>query len=138
MLDLILSILPDALTVADTLHADTIGDVVDDITGVIGGYIEFIILAVLGFVNKFLVDGAKMVQKYVDKLPDGVVATIAFGTSQVIVFINAYLIGWGAPELAEDPSMLVTGLQGLVVWFVSMGWHDFIKHFVTKKEDDTE
>ena len=129
---------------AQQVQADTIGDLVSDITEFAGGYIQFVLLAVLGLINRYIVQVAKLVGRGADRLPGPVVATIAFATAQLIVFVNTYLVGFGAPELDEDPALLVTGLEGLVVWFVSMGWHGFLKELlgeapvVDDSEDDTD
>ena len=120
------------------IQPDTIGELVRDVTEFVGGHIEALVIIILGLLNRVIVQGAKAVGAVAGKLPAPVVATVAFATAQVIVFVNTYLVGFGAPVLAEDPALLVTGLEGLVVWFLSMGWHGFLKSLLGGKgEQDT-
>ena len=132
MLVLLMQMVTDTLaTVPDVMiQTDTIGDLVGDMTEFAGNYIELLVLTLLGLFNRFLVQGAKLVQTAAGKLPGPVVATIAFATAQLIAFVNVFLLGWGSPVLPEDPTMLVAGLEGIVIWFVSMGWHGFLKNWL--------
>lgn len=129
MLFELMTIVPDLLAQVPT---DT--TVAGEIAGDLAEYVELLILAAFGVVNKLIVDGAKFVEKQVGKLPGPVVATIAFATAQAIVFVNAFLVGWGAPALSDDPAALAVGIQGLVVWATSMGWHSLVKALRERKE----
>lgn len=130
----LLAIVSDTIFVDTLAQADTIGDVVDDIVLVMGSWVEYIILAALGLLTKLLVDLEKLVQNYVGKLPGPVVAVMAAATAQLVMFVNDYLNVWGGPSLSTDPALLITGISGLVVWLVSMGWHSFLKSILKRKE----
>jgi hypothetical protein len=132
----LLTILQDTVVVDTIVQADTIGDLVSDVTLFLGTWVEYVVLAALGLVTKLLVDGEKIVLDGVGRLPAPVKAVLAAATAQVIMFVNAYLIGWGGPALTDDPALLVTGLAGIVVWFISMGWHGFLKTLLGGKDEE--
>lgn len=110
-----MEILMTIQTAADTLATQIGTDVGTTLTG--------LVLAVLGFINKYATDLGKKVLSIFGTLPDLAKPVVALAFGQLVAFVN---LQWGV-EISPDMTALGTSLFGVAIGLLSSGWHSILK-----------